>query len=408
VPSSETSPSPSSGASSKRLRPKTYIAALYFTLGIVLIQVAFFGSIFWLRHKVKIDTRSPAPAFGHDLILPRAAAPALGTAAPLGPAPVLPTPITLQPTLGSARLPVPVDTVQEIADLDQKAYGYMQQGEYDMAWVALLQAENIDSRHLPTLRYEAELAEAEADWNKAAGYWQRIVDLGPDAGDFAATASSRLAAARAHLMTATLSEAQAKVSPPSAPVKALGSTNAVTVTHPAPSSPVIPPAPQASAPVQAQASTPPPVSPSPVAPAPPTSMAGNAGAVFHVSPGERVPLTGNAALSGFTLRLPIVPGNAAAAIDPGKVGIKLFFYDQISGGVIVPTNAHLEVAFENPHVSWANGRSEVLRALYQRTADSTPGAQSYYGYVFRLYYDGNLVEERSDPASLLALFPASP
>jgi len=396
VPQSEISSSPN--AASKRLRPKTYILALYITLAVALIQVGVLGSIFWLRHKVKIDTRSPAPAFGHDLILPRAAAPAPGTGAPA--APELPAPITLQPTLGAARLPVPVDTVQEIADLDQKAYGYMQQGEYDLAWVALLQAENIDSRHLLTLRYEAELAEAEADWSRAASYWQRIVDLGPDAGDLAATAPSRLAAARAHLMAATLSDAQAKVSPPPAlaPAKSIPSTNAAAVTHPAPSSPV-----PAATPVPAQASTPPPVSPAPSA-----STVGSAGAAFHVSPAERVPLTGNAALFGFTLRLPIVPGNAAVAIDPGKVGIKLFFYDQISGGVIVPTNAHLEVAFENPHVSWLNGRSEVLRAVYQRPADPTPGAQSYYGYVFRLYYDGNLVEERSDPTSLLSLFPASP
>ncbi len=103
-----------------------------------------------------------------------------------------------------------------------------------------------------------------------------------------------------------------------------------------------------------------------------------------------------------------MPANASLAIDPGKVGIKLFFYDQIQGGVIVPTNAHLDVAFEGSRVSWANGRSEVLRAVYQRPADASPGAQSYYGYVFRLYYDGSLVEERSDPTSLLSLFPASP
>lgn len=388
----EISPPPS--AASKRLRPKTYVLAVYIALAVALIQVAFLGSIFWLRHKVKIDTRSPAPAFGHSLA-PSLRPPAAPGASAVPSAPESPAPITLQPTLGAARLPVPVDTVQEIADLDQKAYGYMQQGEYDLAWVALLQAENIDSRHLLTLRYEAELAEAEADWNRAASYWQRIIDLGPDAGDLAATAPSRLASARSHLMAATLSEAQAKSAPPTAPAKPVAPTNSVTAVHPAsvtptPATPSTP-APPSSAPANAS-----------------TGLVAGAGAVFHVSPAERAPLTGNAALFGFTLRLPIVPANAALAIDPGKVGIKLFFYDQIQGGTIVPTNAHLNVAFENPRVSWLNGRSEVLRAVYQRPADPTPGAQSYYGYVFRLYYDGSLVEERSDPVSLLSLFPASP
>jgi len=399
--------SPSPGAASKRLRPKTYVLAVYITLAVALIQVVVLGSIFWLRHKVKIDTRSPAPAFGHDLV--PAPSPAPGTAAATVPAAPASAPITLQPTLGAARLPVPVDTVQEIAELDQKAYGYMQQGEYDLAWVALLQAENIDSRHLLTLRYEAELAEAGADWNRAATYWQRIIDLGSDAGDFASIASSRLAAARAHLMAATLSAAQATVSPPVVPAKPAGPANSVAVSHPAPSPSASPaaPIPAVSTPPPAS-SSPPPAVPSPAPTGAPVSSMANAGSAFHVSPTERVPLTGNAALAGFTLRLPIVPTNAALAIDPGKVGIKLFFYDQIQGGVIVPTNAHLEVAFESPRVTWLNGRSEVLRAVYQRPADAAPGAQSYYGYVFRLYYDGSLVEERSDPPSLLSLFPASP
>jgi len=397
--------SPPQSAASKRLRPKTYILAVYITLAVALIQVMVLVSIFWLRHKVKIDTRSPAPAMGHDLI---PVPPALSMPGAAAPAPPAPAPITLEPTLGAARLSVPVDPMQRIADLDREAYGYMQQGEYDLARVALLEAENIDARHPLTLRYEAELAEAEADWNRSAGYWQRIVDLGPDAGDLKATAPQRLAAARAHLMAATLAAAQAKISPPPAPAKPAAPLNAAAANHPAPvsSAPAASPVP---APAQAQASAPAPAMvPPPSAASSAPSTGADAGTVFHVSPAESVPLTGNAELSGFTLRLPIVPANAAVAIDPGKVGIKLFFYDQIQGGVIVPTNAHLAVAFENPRATWLNGRSEVLRAVYQRPTDAAPGAQSYYGYVFRLYYDGNLVEERSDPASLLSLFPASP
>ncbi len=47
--------------------------------------------------------------------------------------------------------------------------------------------------------------------------------------------------------------------------------------------------------------------------------------------------------------------------------------------------------------------TETLGAFYQKT--SGPGVH-YYGYLFRLYYDNVLLEERADPPSLLQMYPA--
>ena len=345
---------------SKRVRPKTYVFAFYMTVGVALIPLAAVVSVFWLRHRVQIDTHSPALLRKQAEL--QASAPVPAVATPPAPAPEPPQP-TLKPSLGPARLAVPVDPVQQVFDLDQQAYGYMQQGEYDLARVTLLQAENINPKDPRTLGYQGELAEAERDWMRAIGYWQRLVDLGPAAGTLAATAPQRLQAAKVRA---------------AAPASA---TAPAPASVPAPASSVAAAPPAASAPVSA-----------------PSAIKAAPGVTLKAGTIEKTAAEG----ADFVLRIPIL-SPTAAAIDPGKVGIKLFFYDEGKSGGPVPTNARLDVAFETLRPSWGGGRTEVLRAYYQKT--SGPDVH-FYGYLFRLYYDNVLLEERAEPPSLLQLYPA--
>ena len=347
--------------STKRVRPKTYIAAIYLSLAIALIPVLALVSIFWLRHKVQIDTKSPALKAARAAYLAeeaQAQAQATTTAplpAPARPAPSAPAPAPLRPNLGAARLPVPA--AFQVADLVRQGVAYLQSGQYDLARVTLLQAENIDPRDLPTLRAQAELGEAERDWDRASGYWKKVVDLSTSPTD-ATAAQQRLDAI------------PAQRPPPVPPPAAV-------------------PAPTAPAHVATSA----------------TPIPAN-GPVFRVGAPEMTPPAAAAVAAGdFVLRIPIAPAAPDLEIEPGRVGIKLYFYDQVKDGVIVPTNAKLNVAFESARPDWHN-RTEVLRAAYHRDGTAGASGQRYYGYVFRLYYDGRLVDERSEPKSLLALFPS--
>lgn len=352
--------------STKRVRPKTYIAAIYLSLAIALIPVLALVSIFWLRHKVQIDTKSPALKAARAAYLAEEAqaqsqeqatngSPSPAPARPVTPVPSVPAPAPLRPNLGPARLPVPA--ALQVADLVRQGLAYLQSGQYDLARVTLLQAENIDPRDLPTLRAQAELGEAERDWDRASGYWKKVVDLSTSPTD-ATAAQQRLDAIPA---------LRARPVPPPAAV----------------------PAPTAPANVATSAT-----------PVPAT------GPVFRVGAPEMTPPAAAAVAAGdFVLRIPIAPAAPDLDIEPGRVGIKLYFYDQVKDGVIVPTNAKLNVAFESARPDWHN-RTEVLRAAYHREGATTPSGQRYYGFVFRLYYDGRLVDERSEPKSLLALFPS--
>jgi hypothetical protein len=102
----------------------------------------------------------------------------------------------------------------------------------------------------------------------------------------------------------------------------------------------------------------------------------------------------------FKLRVTIAAAAAEKKIEPGAVRVKLYFYDQMENGDILPTAAKLKVAFEGDQ-NWLTEQKEVLSAEYLLS----PGARRYYGYVLRIYYQGELQDEKAEPAILLNLFP---
>ncbi|PTX99933.1 hypothetical protein DB346_19175 [Verrucomicrobia bacterium LW23] len=106
----------------------------------------------------------------------------------------------------------------------------------------------------------------------------------------------------------------------------------------------------------------------------------------------------------FSMRIVIGAGELET-IDAGQVGIKLFFYDKLPDGRIAPTAAQIKPMFENPQPTWKSGNRETLKVNFSL---NTPDGREYYGYVLRINYEGRLQDERIEPAPLAELVPPAP
>src|SRR5690606_14464573 len=105
----------------------------------------------------------------------------------------------------------------------------------------------------------------------------------------------------------------------------------------------------------------------------------------------------------FVLKL----NGISAPVDSSKLRIQLFFYDMIGENRLAPAS-RIEARFLSATPDWSANGTEVLRARYFPTQDKQ-GAEKrrYYGYVLRVFYDGELQEEQAEPMGLLRLFPQS-
>jgi hypothetical protein len=182
----------------KRVRTATYSVGIYLVGLIVLLQLAAMLSVFWLRHAVQIDLEAPklrAPAFTATSEAAPVTASSLPLATPLATAPVVREPTLLQPRVtGRLSLSVVLEPKQRLASLNREAAKFIQNGDIDLAWAALLEAENLEPSHPPTLLQAAELADLQKDLSRARTYWQRLVTLGPQAFPEFSRAEARLQA----------------------------------------------------------------------------------------------------------------------------------------------------------------------------------------------------------------------
>lgn len=356
----------------KRLRPKTYSIALYLAGVVLLVQVAAIFLVFYFRRVVTIDTSAPPlPNQTVEAQQPPVAKPAATPTPAPAPAPVqaaTPTPavtpaaptaparITPVPTPGRLAVAAVEDPAQRVKALNEEAERFQLQGDLRLAALALFKAEALDSRDATTLVNLAKLMTLEKEPDKARTYWQRVVDLGSAAG-------SNYALAREQLVLMDRSAAPtANNAPPAATVSA------------------------------------------PVAPA----AAVTATRALYVDRIEKTNTASNGSNNEFTMRVVLGAGLIPGGIQPGKVDIKLYFYDQQASGAIVPSRAQLKVNFLGSRQTWANGQRETLMATYLLSPDQARiYNQKYYGYMLRIYYDGKLQDERAEPDNLLKFFPAA-
>jgi len=121
-------------------------------------------------------------------------------------------------------------------------------------------------------------------------------------------------------------------------------------------------------------------------------------------------------LRRLRLRVPIL-ARPGSAIDVQDVVIQVFFYDRISDGSLVETNADVQSAWANrvteegdAMIDWTTPEPEVLEVDYQQIESETltehgRERRNYFGYVVRVYYKGMLNDTHAEPALLLNQFP---
>jgi hypothetical protein len=88
----------------------------------------------------------------------------------------------------------------------------------------------------------------------------------------------------------------------------------------------------------------------------------------------------------------------------GEVEIRVAFFDVNAAGEMRPTNAQVDYEWLTPVRNWADPSPKYLVATYQGSGSSRDPAQQlrYGGFLVRVYFDGRLQAESSDPKELVA------
>jgi tetratricopeptide (TPR) repeat protein len=270
--------------------------------------------------------------------LPPAAVPALNTQAPEAPIPNLPKP----EIAGRLNVVPPGEHfVRVVAQLNADAQNFRQNGDFSLAETALRQGLELDPAQPQTLANMAMLQEALGRNEKALEYWKSIIGRREAGARILQLARDRAALLQQRVQL----EQQAR----QREMSLLALKRQIVIAG--------------------------------VKPAPPSA-------------------TGQADVAqvDFTIRRE----DRQLQIDPGKMRIQLFFYDQLGEGRFAPARK-LEAAFvEEP--DWRDGDAEVLRARYPLSRDGDRTIP--YGYLLRVYYNNELQDECASPAELLRIFPS--
>jgi hypothetical protein len=104
---------------------------------------------------------------------------------------------------------------------------------------------------------------------------------------------------------------------------------------------------------------------------------------------------------GVSLKIGVAP---IADARKGEVEIRVAFFDMNAAGEMQPTNAQVDYEWITPVRNWADPSPKYLVATYQGTRPSRDSAQQlrYGGFLVRVYFDGRLQAESSDPKELVA------
>ncbi|MES2309483.1 MAG: hypothetical protein V4507_11565 [Verrucomicrobiota bacterium] len=341
----------------KRVRTKTYSVTLYLVLFAVAIQ---FGVIIWnfsIRSQVKIDIQAPELPLANEptqQTLPVSTESKSNKLEPLG-------------TPSSKPASETISSHDHVQNLLSEAHKFLEQGDTSLARNTLLEAEKIQPNNIEVLTQIADLAEKIQNNELAADYRARI---------------QKLLANQAESTTASTSTTEAS-SPKSTEASEPTKTNSTASTSPEESSnhllPVLPPN-------AAQLAT----------------VTETSSKRVMIGTSEKRMLQSATSKTEFLLKIPIIATPAATPIEPGKVSIKLYFYEQQSDGKIIPSTARLDVSFENRRPTWSHS-SETLNALYSLPA--TQVGRSYFGYRMRIYYKGQFQDEVSEPENLNEKYP---
>jgi hypothetical protein len=121
-------------------------------------------------------------------------------------------------------------------------------------------------------------------------------------------------------------------------------------------------------------------------------------AITEVAPKKRFGRHGEARVD---VRVGVTP---QAGARKGQVEIRLFFYDVNRDQEMRPTQAQVSYQWLTPVRDWTDPSPKYLVATYLRSAERRPPSDElkYGGFVVRVYLDGQLQDERSEPEGLIA------
>lgn len=88
----------------------------------------------------------------------------------------------------------------------------------------------------------------------------------------------------------------------------------------------------------------------------------------------------------------------------GQVEIRVFFYDVTPSREMRPTPALVSYQWITPVRDWTDPSPKYLIATYFRPRERRPSAENlqYGGFIVRVYFDGQLQDEKSEPEGVLA------
>src|SRR4030095_15120081 len=106
----------------------------------------------------------------------------------------------------------------------------------------------------------------------------------------------------------------------------------------------------------------------------------------------------------FTLKIGVKP---RPGTQNGNVVIIVSFYDLTRDNKMKPTDARTGYNWLTSTRDWTDASPKFLTATYVRPKTQMPSAQErrYGGFIFRVYFDGQLQGSRAGPPELLTLFP---
>jgi serine/threonine-protein kinase len=90
------------------------------------------------------------------------------------------------------------------------------------------------------------------------------------------------------------------------------------------------------------------------------------------------------------------------------VRIVVSFYDRTKDNKMKPTDARTSYSWLTASEDWTDATPKFLAATYVRPKTQSPSADGrrYGGFIVRVYFDGQLQDDRATPPELLTLFPA--
>jgi hypothetical protein len=332
----------------KRLRPKTYSVAVYLVAAVVTIQVIMVISVFWLRAMVvPVNVKFPkaSPKSGLTAI-PTPQPPAVPVAvAPKTPdLPSLPSLAASMPHPALLSVPAISDKIAQIGSLNDQAQMLMRQNDLKSGLDLLIKAEDIDPRNPNILKSLAEAYYLMNDAPRAKQYWQRLVDLGPGVGTV-------YGLARDHVLLLGNHEADALAEPSTLP------------------------------------------------------------RYIYIDQVEKTPVETLDGQPKFHLRTELKRKDPdMPSFDQKKLRPYVIFYQQMDDGKLVPDLGQHGGSFEDTFLFWGKKNKEAFGVDYIMPIPGLPGpnnttAGEYYGFVIGIYYDNQLQDARSEPASLITRMP---